>query len=198
MISIVQLADPILPPVRYMPQDWYYIIGGDQANVYSSSRLLMVPVSDYTYQEWLAAKAPIQPMPFATMRDLEVHMSGAYPRGTLKSYNGFSRYNREVSGVVVNSITPIPFTTDFASRNAMANANEYVKITPGSTVNWKMSDGSFVNLNAAQLTTVTTNMATFLQNCFNCENANVTAIDGGTLTTLQQIDDAFAAISNVF
>jgi hypothetical protein len=40
-------------------------------------------------------------------------------------------------------------------------------------------------------------MATFVQACFTCESNTLTAINGGSITTLAQIDAAFAAISNV-
>jgi hypothetical protein len=41
-------------------------------------------------------------------------------------------------------------------------------------------------------------MATFVQSCFTCESANLTAITGGTVVDLAAIDAAYAAISNTF
>ena len=38
----------------YVPTDWYWIIGGDQAQVWSSKRNASFAVSDATYQAWLA------------------------------------------------------------------------------------------------------------------------------------------------
>jgi hypothetical protein len=61
-----------------------------------------------------------------------------------------------------------------------------------------MSDGSFVTLDGAQITTLMNSVAAFVQACFDCESNNQAAIGAGSLTTLQQIDDAFAAISNVY
>jgi hypothetical protein len=36
-----------------------------------------------------------------------------------------------------------------------------------------------------------------VQTCFSCESTTLAGITGGTITSLAQIDAAFAAISNV-
>lgn len=36
----------------YSAQDWYWIIGGDQTQVFSSARNALVPVSDQAYLDW--------------------------------------------------------------------------------------------------------------------------------------------------
>jgi hypothetical protein len=61
-----------------------------------------------------------------------------------------------------------------------------------------MSDGSFVQLNNTQIATVNNDITDFVQKCFNCESTTLTGIDGGTITTMAQIDSAYAAISNVY
>lgn len=38
----------------FNPLDWYWIVGGDQTQVYSSARGIFVPVADPTYVAWLA------------------------------------------------------------------------------------------------------------------------------------------------
>jgi hypothetical protein len=179
----------------FLINDWYWIVGGDQANVWSSARAMSVPVSDADYTAWLIAYQPSQ---IATMDDLYNLFSGQFPPGSLPTYNADARYRKATGGVIVTSLSPVAFLTDPVSRNSLANANEYIKSTPGSTVNWKMADGSFIILSGAQLTTAVTAIATFVENCFACESTNLDAINGGTITTLQQIDDAFAAIANVF
>jgi hypothetical protein len=39
----------------YNPKDWYWIVAGSATHVYSSANGDYVPVSDETYQAWLAA-----------------------------------------------------------------------------------------------------------------------------------------------
>lgn len=39
---------------EYTPQNWYWIVGNDETQVYSSASGDYVPVSDATYVSWLA------------------------------------------------------------------------------------------------------------------------------------------------
>lgn len=41
--------------MQYNPKDWYWIVGGDESQVYSSKLGNYVAVADQTYQAWLAA-----------------------------------------------------------------------------------------------------------------------------------------------
>lgn len=38
----------------YAPHDWYWIVGGVQAQVWSSKRFQYVPIDDKEYKAWLA------------------------------------------------------------------------------------------------------------------------------------------------
>jgi hypothetical protein len=41
--------------IYYNPVDWYWIIAGDETQVYSSARAAMVQAADEVYRAWLAA-----------------------------------------------------------------------------------------------------------------------------------------------
>jgi len=41
--------------MNFDPRKWYWIVGGNEAQVYSSVVSNYVPVADQTYQAWLAA-----------------------------------------------------------------------------------------------------------------------------------------------
>lgn len=178
----------------YQPSDWYWFIGADTDNVWSSARAMLVPIADPDYAAWLAA--PNHTPTLATMAELEDTLRNSYPAGTLKTYAADSRYRKASGGLTMTSISPVPFLSDPVSRNTLANANEYAKVTPHTT-DWKLSDGSFIPLSPAQLATSTSNMANFVQSCFTKESEMVAGINGGTITTIAQIDTAFATISNV-
>jgi hypothetical protein len=46
---------------QFNPADWYWVVAGDAAHVWSSARVQYVATSDATYQAWLAAgHAPTQ------------------------------------------------------------------------------------------------------------------------------------------
>jgi hypothetical protein len=175
----------------YTPNDWYWIVAGDQANVWSSGRAMSVPVADAGYVAWLdAGNAPSQA---ATMADLENVLATQYPPGTPRTYNAFARYTKASGGV---SIGGKPYLSDPVSRNTAASAHDYAVANPGHITDWKLADGTFTQLDEPGLAHVV-QMATFVQACFTCESNTLTAINGGSITTLAQIDAAFAAISNV-
>ena len=39
----------------YNPDNWYWYVGGDQTQAYSSAGAVYVPAADLTFQAWLAA-----------------------------------------------------------------------------------------------------------------------------------------------
>jgi hypothetical protein len=154
----------------------------------------LVPIADAGYVAWLAA--PNHTPTLATMAELEATLRNSYPAGTLRTYAADARYRKASGGLTMTSISSVPFLTDPVARNTLANANEYAKVTPHTT-DWKLSDGSFIPLSPAQLATATSNMANFVQACFTKESQTLASINSGTITTIAQIDAAFAAISNV-
>jgi hypothetical protein len=134
--------------------------------------------------------------------DLEAKVSAIDVSGStklvLKQYAAGARYTKASGGVIVTSISPTAFLSDPVSRNTLANAQAYATANAGHMTDWKLSDGSFIALDAAQLTTAMDAMTQFVQSCFTCESQQATGIEGGGITTRPQIDAAFATISNVF
>lgn len=180
----------------YNPSDWYWMIGSDDQNVWSSARYTLVPIADAAYVAWLATY--YQPTPIPSMAELTQVLATQYPAGILQTYNGYIRWQRRNAGVIISSLSPVAFMSDEASVNDINSSYNYGQANLGATFQWKMSDGSFVPLNNQQIATLHNNVLNFVQSCFELENTNLAAINGGTITTLTQIDDAFAAISNVF
>jgi hypothetical protein len=174
---------------------WYWLVGSDTSQVWASGQAKYVPVNDPDYVAWYEGNRPSEA---ATMRDLELIFAEQYPRGSLQTYSADVRYRKATGGVVVTGITSVPFASDLPTRNSLANAYEYIKATPGNTVSWKLSDGSFVIMNEAALRDATVAMATFVETCFTCESTTRAAIDAGTITTHDQVDAAYATISNVY
>jgi hypothetical protein len=182
--------------MMYDASNWYWCVGGDASNVWSSKRAMSVPIDDAEYTAWLAAVGG--PSPLATMQELYDLLAGQFPAGSLQTYNPDARFSRASVGVIVTSLSPVAFNTDVVSRNTINSTYTYLIAKGSGSVEWKMSDGSFVTLDGAQITTLMNSVAAFVQACFDCESNNQAAIGAGSLTTLQQIDDAFAAISNVY
>lgn len=195
----------------------YWIIGGSTTEVYSSAQNVMVPATDQTYVDWSANNmaSPIAnetelaeavqanglQLPawlFAASDSFIQPAPGAYTKGQLAAYSADARYRHASGGVTVTSLSSVPFLTDPTSRNTVNSAYQYAVANSAHVSDWKMSDGSFIKLDLAQLTTLNDDMTVFVQACFSCESANATNINAGSTTTLAEIDAAFAAISNVF
>jgi hypothetical protein len=195
----------------------YWAIGGSTSEVYSSATNTMVPVNDQTYVDWTAWFAPTPIASDAELAEvLQAHglalpawMFAAsdtfiqptpttYTKGQLAAYSADARYRHASGGVVITSLSAVPFLTDPTSRNTVNSAYQYAVANPAHVSDWKMSDGSFIKLDLPQLTTLNDNMTVFVQACFSCESTNAANIRSGATTTLAEIDAAFAAISNVF
>lgn len=56
------------------PNNWYWMIGADATQVYSSASGTFVPVSDQTYKDWLVF-VQIEPAKIATVADLGIVLS---------------------------------------------------------------------------------------------------------------------------
>jgi hypothetical protein len=199
----------------FIPQDYYWIIGGSATEVYSSATNTLVPQSDQTYVDWSANNTPnnidteaelaevmqrywfIPAWMFNSTDTFIQPTPTTYTKGQLAAYSASDRYNHASGGLTISAISAVPFLTDPVSRNTVDSANAYAVANPGHVTDWKLSDGSFIKLTAAQLAIVLQDMATFVQSCFTCESTTLASINGGTITTLTAIDAAYAAIPNV-
>jgi hypothetical protein len=162
--------------------NWYWVVAGDDTKVWSSRLAGWVPSTDADYVAWVGDDQHVASY-IGSMAELYEVFAQQFPRGSPRTYAADARYRKASGGLTITGIsTSAPFLTDPTSRNTLAN--------------WKMSDGTFIQLSPQQLTTAANAIANFVQACFTCEAQLVAGIDGGTITTLDQIDTAFAAISN--
>jgi hypothetical protein len=192
--------------------DWYWKIATNPAAVYSSKRNVYVdPATDSAFTTWQTAHGGVAAVPVPTEGDVWVYVQsflplwlwngtvmsqpavGQYTKAQLTAYSADARYRKATGGC---TITGKAYLTDPTARNTVSSAHLYAVNNPGHITDWKLADGTFTQLTAAQLANVEQQMATFVQACYSCESANETAISSGTMTSITQIDSAFAAISN--
>ena len=198
--------------------DHYWTIGGSETEVYQSSSNTLVPVANSNYTDWsasnttpniaseaelaevLQANGSTLPAWIFTARDTFIQPTPTtYTKGQLAAYTASTRFGHASGGVVVTSLGgSVPFLTDPTSRNTVNSAYQYAQANPAHITDWKMSDGSFIQLSNTQMATLNDDTTIFVQSCFTCESNTVGGINGATITTLAAIDAAFAAISNVF
>ena len=183
--------------------DNYWLADDDR--VYGSARQIVTDTADPDYLTWTGYGYQATPWP----RDGSDNQTNASMQDVLNQYGMFvdltyyaanARFIHASGGVVVTSLGgSVPFLTDVVSRNTVNSAYDFMTQKGGGyIVQWKLSDGSFIALSVAQMTTLMNAISTFVQSCFACESTTVAGITGGTITTRAQVDAAFAAISNVF
>jgi hypothetical protein len=192
--------------------DHYWSIGGSTTAYYQSKSNTMVPPNDPDFAAWLALYA--NPTAIANEAELAVVLQAygsklpawlftaasfiqpapsVYSKSQLAAYSADARYRKASGGCTIGGK---PYLTDPVARNTVGSAHDYAVANPGHITDWKLADGTFIQLDEAQLAHVLQQMATFVQACFTCESTNFTGINAGSMTTLAQIDAAFAAISN--
>jgi hypothetical protein len=74
-----------MPRVKYgspfNPRNWYWIVGDNPTQVYSSAQAVFVSIDDQTYQDWLALPTN-NPTVIANSTALQEVLDGIYPLGT--------------------------------------------------------------------------------------------------------------------
>jgi hypothetical protein len=195
--------------------DHYWIVGGSTTDVYQSKTNTLVAVGDAAYVAWAATNLAA---PIANENELAVMVRAnglqlpewlflsadtfiqptptTYSKGQLAAYSADARNRHATGGMIITSLSPVPFLTDTTSRNTINSSFQYSQANPAHITNWKMSDGTFIPLNNTQMATLNNDVTVFVQSCFTCESTNLTAINGGSMTTLAAIDAAYAAISS--
>ena len=177
----------------YTPSDWYWSIGGDEANVWSSKRAKSVPIADVEYTAWFENIGG--PSRIATMDELRDLLRVQYPPGTFETYTADVRFKTMGGGITVNGR---PFATDTLTLSSLNSAYIYTQTNQGATFSWKLPDGTFVTLNKQDVQTLQGAVSSHGQACFDVEADMLDGIAAGTITTHAAIDTAFAAIDDDF
>jgi hypothetical protein len=180
----------------FTPENWYWIVGGDTKKLFSSATGAYVSPDDHDYEAWTATGLG------PTFIDSETSLLDVLaksapnvvmqtPKG-LTAYAAAARYKKETGGITVSGIA---MPTDRETQAQLSGAYAYVQATPAATIQWKLANGSFASLTAAQIASIATAVAAHVQACFAAEAAIVSQIAAGTLATKAQIDSAFAAVT---
>jgi hypothetical protein len=176
--------------------DWYWIVAGDQSKVFSSYQSAYVSSDDVRYQRWVATNGG--PTFIALESDLVELLAEKAPgacvpsSGGLTAYAAAARYAKETGGITVSGVA---MPTDRETQAQLSGAYAYVQATPAATIQWKLANGSFASLTAAEIIAIATAVAAHVQACFAAEATVVAEIAAGTMTTKAQIDSAFAAVT---
>lgn len=108
----------------------------------------------------------------------------------LPAYAAAKRWEKEVGGIEVNGLT---VATDDRSKTMISGARVAAMANSDFTTAWKGSGGEFVPLDAGAVVAISDAVLAHVSNCFAIEAQVLADIEAGAITTVEQIDAAFAA-----
>lgn len=89
------------------------------------------------------------------------------------------RFDAEVAGI---SVAGVPVYTDRTTQNKLTAAAFRALRNPEYTVDWKCTNGSFITLNAEQITAIADAVGDYVQACYTREGELVAAFNDGSYT----------------
>lgn len=175
----------------YDVQNWYWLVGGDQSKVYSSARCSFVPVADSQYIAFVNAGGGATPI--ASLDDLAQVFATQYPGGMLLTYANARQWAKVIGGYATTiGEQQIVFPTTPDSMSLISGkAQRLQQPNPPTSINWQIGPTTFVDIPAADFTSLATEIADFVQATFDTLKTVFAQIEAGTITTREQIDQAF-------
>ena len=188
--------------------DWYWFVGGDRSRAWSSARARFVNADDPDLQAFTAAGHGVQEINSvaelaqvfadsfpAGMLDVyaaecRFRKETGIPAGMLDVYAADCRFRKETGGVVINGAT---IATDRGSQAMTSGAFNYVTVNLDKVISYKTA-GGFVSLTAHQVKAIADAVGAHVQACFDKEAFVLAQIAAGAITSVAEIDAAFAGV----
>jgi hypothetical protein len=169
--------------------DWFWKVGEDTSIVWSSAMAGFIPTNESAYLDFIeGGNAPTN---IDTQESLLAIFAERYPAGSLWTYAAEKRHATEVGGV---SVAGIAVATDDRAKIMVLGARIAAEATAGFTADWVAADGSVHALTAADMIGISDAVLAHVNGCFSVYAGVKSQIDAGVITTIAQIDAAFAAI----
>lgn len=179
----------------------YWLIAG--VGIYSSKSNTIIDASDPDYVAWLNVWR--EPSPVASEADLKAALlpyhtvpewlfnadsfiqpaAGVYTKSQLKAYSADARWRKEQGGITFGGL---PIATDDRSKQMVLGARVAANADPEFTTKW----AGVYPLTAQQVIAISNAVLEHVSSCFEIFGTVSSGIDDGTITTLEQIDAAFA------
>jgi len=180
------------------PRHSYWL--ADDARVFSGPLEQVVTTSDPGYVDFLAAgNVATRWAEDEAGNQTDASLQAAVgPQRMFVNLDYYTAHAREVklaSGIVVNGL---PFATDAYTFMSLNSAFIFTQAKTAAEFSWKLPDGSFITLNKLDIEALHNASNSYGQACYACEDDTLTKITAGTITTREQVDAAFAAISASF
>ncbi|MBA8851177.1 hypothetical protein FHW20_002112 [Ochrobactrum intermedium] len=127
-------------------------------------------------------------MPLNKALMITSEMRQAEAKAALVAHVAQKRWEKEVGGIEINGLT---VATDDRSKMMISGARLAAEADPGFTTRWK-SGGVFVTIDAPAVIAISNAVLAHVSACFALEAQVQADIEAGTITTVEQIDAAFA------
>jgi hypothetical protein len=198
--------------MTFNPHDWYWFVGDDRSKVYSSARNTYVdPNSDQGYRNWMQNVYMGHPavqfqhesevwyyvkefMPAWMWNGTSMSQpsEGNYQPDQLKAYAEIVRETTASGGMTAEGI---PIKTDDSARLKISNARIAAVADKHYSTTILGSDGNLYPVDDAQIIAISDDVIAFGTKLADTYATVHDGADSGTITTLKQIDDAFAAVN---
>lgn len=189
-------------------KDFYWFVAGDQTKVYSSARNIYVdPATDADFLAWKnignnAGDTDSEAGIWHVMQDwMPLYLwdgtnfsqpaVNAWTKAQLRNYNATARLNKVNGGMTAAGV---PVRTDDRSRGLIADGRALAMADSTYTTKWYGSDGLFYDVDAATMIQMSAKVAEHTNACYTVFEQTDAAITGNTITTLTQIDTAYAGL----
>jgi Domain of unknown function (DUF4376) len=111
------------------------------------------------------------------------------PAIDLTSYTVQKRWEKEVGGITIGAI---PVATDDRPKTMIIGARVKAEKDAAFTTPWKGANGEFVTIDATTIIVISNAVLAHVATCFAIEDAVLSGIAAGTISSVAEIDAAFA------
>ncbi|WLB66021.1 DUF4376 domain-containing protein [Bradyrhizobium japonicum] len=180
----------------FNPYAWYW--RADDGRIFASARQITV---DETDPDFIAFSQQTAPTPWPrdeaaeqTAAELQRVLFPYQIAVDLKAYAFYLRQQKEHDGCPVTGVTGM--TEVRTDLNAQTLINRYHQVAASNaafTAPWVLPDRSTVMLDQTAINALFDQTSAFIVGTYTTYNEVVTGIDGGSITTIDQIDQAFGA-----
>jgi hypothetical protein len=207
----------MLAPTAFDARDWYWQIVQDihemkaapATSVYSSKRNIYVdPATDADYIAWRDAttcepnKAHNESGIWYHVKDFKpawLYDGATFSQPSIDKYHAFQlsqysamkRWETETKGIKASGV---PMKTDDRSKQMIGNARQAAVADSSFTTTWVGSDGNLYPVNATDMIKMGDAVIGHVDACFDAFANLDPQIRRGAITTLKQIEDAYAGI----
>jgi hypothetical protein len=179
----------------YNPRSWYWL--ATDGRVYSSQQQAVIPDTDQGYLDWIAAGNtpstwPADDQGNQTDWAMQQVLAPYIIPVDLKSYARLTRDTVIVSGCTITGVAGMTeIATDPYSQNVVGSYHSFAAADPAFAVAWVMPDRSTVLLANADIISVYDQEQAFFKEQYDTYTQVIGDIDGGSITTTDEIDLAF-------